>query len=301
MATAVTIGNFDGVHLGHVALVRRCRELVGPSGRVVVLAFDPHPLTLLRPTIAPRRLTTLERRSALLRSVGADDVVVLTPTAELLAVEPDAFIDSLLQSYAPGYIVEGDDFHFGRGGRGSNKTLQVLSSRPECAPFTSVVVPPVEVALSDQSIVRCSSSLLRLLVRSGRTLDAGAVCGRPYEVTGIVQRGDQLGRTIGFPTVNICTECLYPADGVYAATIVLEDNTRLPAAANVGSRPTVQGVQRRIEAHAIGHTLPFEYGWPIRVELGAFLRDQVRFDGLDRLKAQLRRDCDRASGTYSRL
>jgi riboflavin kinase/FMN adenylyltransferase len=295
MTTAVTIGNFDGVHLGHAALVQRCRALVGPMGRVVVLTFDPHPLTLLCPARVPERLTALERRAALLRELGADHVEVLLPTPEFLGLEPDEFVNWLLRSFEPSFIVEGEDFHFGRGGRGTNKTLQLLSSRPGFATYQSIVVPPVEVSLSDQSIVRCSSSLLRFLVVQGRTTDAGTMQGRPYEVTGTVVQGDQLGRTIGFPTINIETQCLYPADGVYAATIVTPDNTRLAAAANVGSRPTVKGVQRRIEAHATGSVLPFEYNWPVRLEFGAFLRDQVRFDGLERLTAQLRRDCARAA------
>lgn len=293
MITALTIGNFDGVHLGHIALVKRCRAVAGADGRVVVLTFDPHPLTLLRPAASPARLTTFSQRSEVLKAAGADEVHALTPSQEFLALEPDEFIDQVLQQYSPSYIIEGDDFHFGRGGRGNNRTLAILSSREGFKDYTPEVVSPIEVTLADHNIVRCSSSALRYLISNGRTVDASTILGRPYEVVGTVTKGDQRGRTIGFPTVNIDTQCMMPADGVYAANLTTPDGLQLTAAVNVGSRPTFSGIQRRIEAHAIGQQLPFDYGWAAKLAFGAFLRDQIRFDSVERLKSQLARDCQR--------
>jgi riboflavin kinase/FMN adenylyltransferase len=290
--TSLSIGNFDGVHVGHVRLIHRARELVGPKGRVIALAFDPHPISVLRPQRTPERLTSFEQRASLLREVGADEVVKLEPTHEFLAQEPDVFLRSVIGDYHPTHIVEGHDFHFGRHAKGSPSTLRVLG---EAWGVHTEIVDPVEVSLSDQLIARASSSLLRTLLAGGRVQDAARVLGRPYSVSGSVTKGDQRGRTIGFPTLNVPGETMFPADGVYAGIAVLPGGRRLEAAVNIGSRPTFAGVERRVEAHIIDTALPFEYGWPVTIEFHAFLRDQVRFAGVEALLAQLKRDVARAS------
>ena len=300
MRTALTIGNFDGVHLGHVQLVAEARRLVdagGTRGRVVALAFDPHPLTLLRPESAPHRLTTFADRTYLLKQAGADEVEQLSPTAQFLSVEPDAFINNLCSHYKPSFFVEGPDFHFGKAAKGSPATLRVLA---DAFGFAAHIVPPVEVPLSDQTIVRASSSVVRSMLRLGRVFDAALILGRRYALRGEVVQGDQRGRTIGFPTCNLSTDCMLPADGVYAATATLPDGTSHPAAINIGTRPTFNGVQRRLEAHLIGAKLELTYGWELQVVFQTFLRDQVRFDSIDRLKTQLSKDCDRAFGLINR-
>lgn len=300
--TAITIGNFDGVHIGHTALVRRCRELAGNGGKVVVLAFDPHPMTKLRPQVAPPRLTTFEQRTAWLREAGADEVARLTPDDTLLGKTPGQFVDWLRAQHSPRWIVEGADFHFGKGRAGNVEVLRTLGQK---LGFECDVVGAVEVALTDQLMARASSSLVRWLLSHGRVRDAAIVLGRPYELAGTVVQGDRRGRTIGFPTANIATEQLLPADGVYAAEVVLPSGRRTAGAFNVGSRPTFNGTGRRAEVHVLGASgngnapewapldgLP-EYGWPIAVRLIAWIRDDVRFDGVATLVDQIRRDCER--------
>lgn len=299
--TALTIGNFDAVHIGHAALVARARELVGPSGRVVALVFDPHPLTRLRPEAAPPRLSTFDQRSARLHALGADTIERLDPDCGVLSLSPEQFVANLVEKYTPAAIVEGEDFHFGKARAGNVRTLAALG---RVHGFACDVVPPVEVALTDATIVRASSSIVRWLVAHARVRDAALVLGRPYEVEGVVIRGDRRGRLIGCPTANLHTEQLLPADGVYAGVATLPDGRTLPAAVNVGTRPTFDGVGRRLEAHLLHapakaecvEGLP-EYGWRLRVEITRFVRDDLRFDSVEDLCAQMRRDLARCATT----
>jgi riboflavin kinase / FMN adenylyltransferase len=312
----ITIGNFDGVHVGHAALVRRARELAAGTGgpgaglnaggtpRVVAMAFDPHPFTRLRPELAPPRLTVWERRVELLGELGADEVVRLEPTDELLGKTPREFTEWLLRDFAPAAVVEGPDFHFGRARSGNMQTLEELGRE---LGFAVETVAPVEVMLSDASVVRASSSVARWLIEHGRVTDAARVLGRPYEVEGVVEPGDRRGRTIGFPSANIRTECMLPADGVYAGVGVLGDGRRMTAAISVGTKPTFGEHRRIIEAflldrgqevaHGGNHWEPLpglpEYGWPLRLEVRHWLRDQARYGTLEALVEQMLRDCRR--------
>ncbi len=233
--TAITIGNFDGVHAGHRALVAAARALAGVPGRVVALCFDPHPFSVLRPQLAPARLTTFPQREALLRQAGADAVVRLQPTTEFLALSPEQFIRSLIADYHPSAIVEGPDFHFGAGRKGSPATLAALG---EGLGFSVQIVPPVEVVLEDQLTARASSTMVRWLLSVGRVADAARVLGRPHALSGMVRQGQRRGRTIGVPTANLEAEQMLPADGVYAAVATLPDGRRCGAAMNVGTPPT---------------------------------------------------------------
>ncbi|MFZ4575014.1 MAG: riboflavin biosynthesis protein RibF [Phycisphaerales bacterium] len=296
--TAITIGNFDGVHLGHQALVARCRTHAGSHGRVLALAFDPHPNSLLNPSKSPVRLTTFEQRIRLLRAAGADEVIRLEPSQELLDLTPRQFFDRVIRVHDPRWVVEGDDFRFGKGRTGGIGTLASLG---EELGFNVDVVEPFTLALGDHLVVKASSTLVRWLLDGGRVNDAALVLGRPYTLRGAVVRGDRRGRTIGFPTANLAVENATPMDGVYAAAAVLPGGARFPCMLNVGTRPTFDGVERRVEAHLIGapseedrlRGLP-EYGWELSLELVAWLRDQVRFSGVDRLIEQLSRDRERA-------
>ncbi|MEM9559638.1 MAG: riboflavin kinase [Planctomycetota bacterium] len=298
---AITIGNFDGVHAGHRALVRRARELVGPEGRVVAVTFHPHPITRLRPDTRVELLTTIEQRTELLRAAGADEVDRLEPTPELLGRSPGEFLAWISERHGRGWIVEGPDFRFGKGRAGDLATLRDLAPRHGLEPS---VVEPVSVALRDQSIVRASSTTARWLIANGRVRDAALVLGRPYTIAGRVVRGDRLGRTIGFPTANIATGNRPPGDGVYAGIARLADGRRFAAAVNSGTRPTVEGAAHRLEAHLLNASpgeafAPIagldEYGWPIELELIAWVRDQVRFAGVDMLREQLTRDIERVA------
>ena len=300
----ISIGTFDGVHLGHAALVERAVALAGSAphhhscpGRVVALCFDPHPMTKLRPEAAPARLTTFETRKRELLRLGTSEVVRLEPTEALLGLSAREFVEKLVREYSPAVIVEGTDFRFGRGRAGSVATLEELGRELE---FGVEVVPTVDVALNDHSVVNASSTIVRWLVIQGRVKDAALVLGRPYELSGVVVRGDRRGRTIGFPTANLATECLLPADGVYAGVAVLEDGRRFNAAVSVGTRPTFDGIGRRAEAFVLDVPrgvqiagLP-EYGWAIRLEMLAWLRDDVKFGSVESLVEQIERDCVRA-------
>lgn len=296
--TVLTIGNFDGVHVGHAALVRAARDEAGADGRVVVLAFDPHPMTVLNPARAPHRLGGFERRAALLRRLGADGVVRLDPTDRLLGLAARDFIAEVVRDYAPAAIVEGRDFHFGKGRTGNVTLLARFGAEMG---FAARIIPPVEVALTDQSIVTASSTLTRWLVRHGRIRDAAIVLGRPHEVLGTVVAGDRLGRTLGFPTANLRTDDLAPADGVYAGLAHLPDGRTAAAAISVGTRPTFDGKDRRVEPFLLDTAsesggniagLP-EYGWSMRLEFTGFVRDQIRLESVDTLCRQMARDVER--------
>jgi riboflavin kinase/FMN adenylyltransferase len=298
--SVVTIGSFDGVHLAHAALVRRAREIAAqtPGTRTVALAFDPHPSTLLSPERTPPRLTTFEQRADLLGRAGADEVVRLEPTPEFLAQSPEAFIARLVHELHPLAIVECPDFRFGKGRAGNTSALEHLGRHHN---FQVETVETLEVALTDCTVVRVSSTMIRWLLENGRVRDAAILLGRDYEIEGAVVRGDRRGRTIGFPTANINSPCMVPADGVYAGIATLPDARRFPAAISVGSKPTFGPNERAVEAFLIDadqsgtsiRGLP-EYDWTIRVTFSHWLRDQARFESIPALIEQMHRDCARA-------
>ena len=295
---AITIGNFDAVHLGHRALIARARSLAGPGGEVVAMAFHPHPFARLRPELAPPEIEPWDTRVRRLTDAGADRVERLEPTPELLGMSPGAFVDRLAETHRPTHLVEGRDFHFGKGRAGTIDTLRDLAARHGIA---VEVVPPVVVTLRDQSEVVASSTLIRWLLAHGRVRDAAYALGRPHELAGTVVPGDRLGRTIGFPTANLDTACLCPAPGVYAGVAILPGGSEAVAAIHVGPRPAVGRDEHRVEAHLLDPGggawnpppgLP-ESGWSCTLRLIGRVRDIVHLDGLDALTAQIARDCDR--------
>jgi len=304
--TIVTVGNFDGVHVGHGAIVARAGDLarsLNAAGGVVVLAFDPHPATTLAPERAPAQLTGFEERAGLLRRAGAGRVIRLAPTDELLGLSPEAFFEWVVATHNPRAFVEGTDFRFGRGRAGSVETLRELG-RPRGIDIE--LVRPVAVALSDHSVVTASSSVTRWLLGHGRVRDAWSVLGRPHRLSGTVVRGDRRGRDLGFPTANLETRNMLPRDGVYAAIAQLPDGSRRGAAVSVGSKPQFGGGERTAEAYILDApgaagtpNLPglAEYGWTLGLELVGWVRDQMRFDSIGRLVEQMGRDCDRVRST----
>jgi len=309
-STGITIGNFDGVHRGHARLVRATRSAVGERGRVVVLSFDPHPISVLRPALTPPRLTHFEQRRRLLVAAGADKVVALQPTKEFLAQDAVDFIRSIVESESPAYIVEGPNFRFGKGRAGSVETLR----RHEADfGYQTIVIDPVEAELRNQHIVRISSTMVRWLLARGRVEDARRLLGRPYDIECPVRPGDQRGRTIGVPTANLDHGgLLLPADGIYAgrASIMRHDadrtssnglaGTSYPAAISIGTKPTFGDHPRVCEAHLIGYDGPQDdYGWTIHLEFHNWLRDQVAFRGMEPLVDQLRRDIERTDRLMS--
>ncbi|MFG0293249.1 MAG: bifunctional riboflavin kinase/FMN adenylyltransferase [Phycisphaerales bacterium JB050] len=298
--TVVSIGSFDGVHVGHRALIERARSIAGDDGRVVALAFFPHPMSRLRPEAAPGRLTDFDQRCDLLREEGADEVLALEPTPELLGRTPEEFVDWVCSEYSPCVFVEGPDFRFGRARAGDNRVLRDLGERKG---FRVEVVDEVEVALADQSIVRASSTVIRWLLEQGRVADASTVLGRSYEVCGIVRQGDQRGRLLGYPTANVETGTMLPRDGVYAGEASLPDGTVRAAAIHIGPRATFDRMNRTMEVFVIDWNGPLaegraEYGWPISVRFRAWLRDQAKYDSAAELCVQMSRDVERATGLY---
>ena len=272
-----------------------------------MLAFDPHPAAILAPDRVPPRLTSFADRAAALQRAGADRVEPLVPTPELLGLSPEAFVDGLVERFAPVCFVEGPDFRFGRKRTG---TLQTLESLGRSRGFTVEQVEPVFVALTDQTVVRASSTMTRWLLGHGRVRDASAVLGKPYTLAGVVERGQRRGRAIGIPTANLGLPAdgpVPPADGVYACRAMLPDGSARPAAVSVGTNPTFDGSVRTVEAHVLGIErdgdailgLP-EYGWPMTLEFIAWVRDQSRFSGVDELVAQLHRDLDRVGSLMHR-
>lgn len=285
----LTPGNFDGVHLGHQALVRAARERADAEGwRAVAMFFDPHPTAFFRPEAAPPLLTQPARRAELLRARGADAVDVRTFDAAFAAQSPEAFVeDVLVGEHRVRAIVCGPDFRFGAKRAGDVSVLRRLG---EAHGFDVRVVDPVREA---GGVV--SSTRVRGLIGEGEVAAASALLDRYHDVTGVVVEGDRRGRTIGFPTANLAGPedsplGMVPADGVYAVIARADDGPPLRGVANIGVRPTFEA-GRSLEVHL----LDFEgdlYGRRLRVAFVARLRGERKFDGVDALVAQLGRDVE---------
>ena len=297
--TALTLGNFDGVHRGHAAILAAARQAVGADGRVVAVTFDPAPVDILRPGSGPPQLLTPGERVAALEAAGADAVDVVRPDTDLLNQSPREFIGGLVERHAPGYVLEGPDFRFGRRRAGDNKTLAALGGE---LGFIASVVPRLHAPLSGWWSAPVSSSLCRWLVGRGRMRDAASCLGRPHRLTAEVVRGEQRGRTIRIPTANLDPAALagrlIPRDGVYAATAHVADDSMasssgFPAAVSIGIKPTFGAAQLTVEAHLIGadHLGADDlYGRTLSLDFHRFARDQFRYDRVDALVEQLHRD-----------
>lgn len=287
----LSVGNFDGVHLGHRRLIETARregdKIAAP---IVAMTFEPHPLAILAPHRAPARLSTLHERLELLAAAGVDTTIVLHTDRDLLSITADEFLNLLARSCRPRVIVEGPTFNFGRGRAGSIVTLQEHAAR---LGYRAIIVdelygrelggnPPI------------NSSAIRDALGDGRVADAAAMLGRPYRIVGIVGSGDGRGAALGFPTANIeAISHLLPAHAVYAAAAQLHDGTLRLAAVNIGPQPTFDQMSARVEAFV----LDFEgllRGKPLGLHLFAQLRGQEKFAGVDALVAQLHADVRRA-------
>jgi riboflavin kinase / FMN adenylyltransferase len=284
--TAVAIGVFDGVHLGHQALLAATRELADDSLRCLAVTFDPHPAMLFRPQSAPKLLTSVHRRVELLKQHGADEVRVLNFDHDLALLSPEAFIDTVLAEQCQAqHVVVGENFRFGHRASGSVDTLMELGAARGFAAH------PQALVLNDATAV--SSTRTREAVASGDVEQAARLLGRLHRVDGTVAEGDKRGRELGFPTANVPADprCAVPADGVYAGWLIRAGGDRLPAAISVGTNPTFEGERdRRIEAHVLDRDDLDLYGEQIGIEFLVQLRAMQRFDTLDALVAQMRED-----------
>jgi len=282
---AVSIGNFDGVHRGHAALLTELRRQADAlDGPAVALTFDPHPVELLRPGQAPPRLTTTEDRSQLLLELGADHVLILRTTHEMLALRAADFFTEVIQKRLQARaLVEGSNFGFGRGREGDVTTLARLCA---AAKIGLTVVPPLIL-----DGVEVSSSRVRSALTMGNVREAMTLLGRPYRLHGIVGLGQRRGQKLGFPTANLeHVQTLVPGDGVYAVRVP-HGGKIWPGAANIGPNPTFGEEARKVEIHLIGYQGDL-YGQPLAVDFLARLRDTRPFKNIAELVEQIRRDIE---------
>jgi riboflavin kinase/FMN adenylyltransferase len=287
---ALTIGNFDGVHLGHRALIDAARaDAASLGGRSAALTFEPHPAKALNPEMAPRLITTLSHKLELLEACGLDATVVQTFDQSFASLSPRDFVDgTLLRDLGVRSVVVGEDFSFGKGRSGSVRELAVWL--PEGGARLRLVHP---VTLDGIPI---SSTRIREMLLEGRVEAAARLLGRPFDLDGTVVRGMGRGATIGWPTANVHSETeLLPESGVYAVRVRLGDGSVLPGAANLGRKPTFgEGGALTVEVHLIGHSGGSLLGTRLRVAFIARLRDEMRFPSIDALKAQIAKDVERA-------
>ena len=280
----VALGNFDGFHLGHQAVVRRAIDRAFHERRPAVVAtFDPHPVIFFRPDVPPFRLTTLDQRQALFDHAGADAMLVFEFGAALASMDAEAFVAEVLvgQIGAAG-VITGDDFSFGKGRTGDPALLRALGERHGLA---AEAVP--QVLLEGQ---RISSGRIREALVGGDTGTATHMLSRDFAIEGVVQRGDARGRELGFPTANVTLgDYQRPRYGVYAVRVTLDDGTEHPGVANLGVRPTFQPPHELLEAYLFGFDGDL-YGRRIEVALHAYIREERKFGDLDGLVAQMRED-----------
>jgi riboflavin kinase/FMN adenylyltransferase len=289
--TAVVIGNFDGVHLGHRHVLARAREIADERSLLVVaVTFDPHPMAVLRPEHAPTTLTSLEVRAELLGEVGADAVLALPFDLEVANWSPEEFVEQVLvDGLHAAAVVVGANFRFGHRAAGDVATLRATGER---FGFTAEGIP------LDGGPQVWSSTYVRMSLAAGDVAGAAEALGRPYAVRGIVVKGDQRGRELGFPTANVPTDTMTaaPPDGVYAGWLRrLDTGERYPAAISVGTNPTFAGDRpRRVESYVLDRTDLELYGVEVEVSFVERLRGMVAFEGVDKLVEQMTDDVDRA-------
>ncbi|WP_336957836.1 bifunctional riboflavin kinase/FAD synthetase [Sphingobium aquiterrae] len=284
----LALGNFDGFHLGHQAVVARALALARAQGRPLIVAtFDPHPVRLFRPDAAPFRLTTLDQRARLFARAGADAMLVFTFDRAFAALGAEAFVDLLIGKIGAAGVVTGQDFTYGSGRSGNVARLMEAGARRG---FIAEAVAPVTDAHGEV----VSSSRIREALQAGDCATATGLLTRPFAIEGKVQHGDKLGRTIGFPTANIdMGKYLRPAYGIYAVRGLLPDGRVLDGAANLGIRPTFDPPKELLEPYFFDFAESL-YDQLIEVQLIEWLRAEAKFDGLDALVAQMEADCDRA-------
>ena len=284
----VSVGTFDGVHRGHRVVVQTARAVADRLALpLVVLTFDPHPMSVVRPGTEPPAVATVRHRVELLGQCGADAVLVLPFDTSVAAMTADEFVDVVLvHALGAHAVVVGEDFRFGHRAGGD---VELLRERGAEVGFELVAVSPV-----GHEGVRWSSTEVRRRVEAGDVAGAAAVLGHVFEVEGPVVRGDQRGRHLGYPTANLAVApgMLVPADGVYAGYLRRLDAPLhvMPAAVSVGTNPTFDGSRRAVEAYVLDADALDLYDVEVAVSFVARLREQRRFDDVGALVAQMARD-----------
>jgi riboflavin kinase/FMN adenylyltransferase len=281
----VALGNFDGFHRGHQAVVGAAVAHGRATGKpVLVASFDPHPVRHFKPDTPPFRLTTLEQRAELFGAAGADAMLVFNFNQVLANVSAEDFVSEWLIGRAGAvHVVTGEDFTFGKGRRGNVTLLQQLGTT---LGLTAEAVGPVCDA--DGPI---SSSRVREALIAGDPQEAARLLTRPFRIQGTVQHGDKLGRTIGFPTANIALDRYQrPKYGIYAVRALLPDGRVVDGAANIGVRPTFDPPKELLEVYLFDFAESL-YDHLVEIELIAYIRPEAKFDSLEALTAQMDKDC----------
>lgn len=284
----VALGNFDGVHAGHQAVVGRAVDRARAEGRPAIVAtFDPHPMRYFRPDTPPFRLTTLDQRQRLFEAAGADAMLVFGFDAVLAGLTAREFAaERLVKRIGAAGVVTGADFTFGKDRGGDVGMLAGIGAE---LGFSADTVAPVTDAGGP-----ISSSRIRDALRAGRPREAAALLTRPFTIQGTVEPGAQLGRQLGYPTANLrLGNYLRPRYGIYAVRGRLHDGQVVDGVASLGIRPTIEPPLELLEPYFFDFAGDL-YGRTIEVELIEFLRDEARFDSLDALKDQIAADCDAA-------
>ena len=284
----VALGNFDGFHLGHQAVVGRAVKRARAEGRPALVAtFDPHPMRYFKPDTPRFRLTTLEQRAALMQAAGVDAMLVFAFDEPMAALSAEAFVrERLIDQLGVAGVVTGEDFTFGKARSGSVDGLAVLGRE---LGFSADTVGAVE-----REGETVSSTRIRAALREGRPRDAAALLTRPFAIAGEVRHGDKLGREIGYPTANVdLGNYLRPAYGIYAVKVTLADGRVVDGAANLGIRPSFDPPKELLEPYLFDFSGDL-YGQVIEVALIEYLRPEAKFETLEALKMQMAADCDRA-------
>ena len=292
--SVVTIGVFDGVHRGHQRIVGAAAEEARRRGlRSVVITFDPHPDEVVRPGTHPPLLATTGRRIELLGGLGTDAVAVVPFTLELSKTPPDEFVQKVLvDRLHAAHVIVGEDFRFGHKAKGDVALLRELGGKYD---FTAEGVPLV----ADGGTI--SSTYIRERLEAGEVEAAAEALGRPHRVEGVVVRGHRRGRALGFPTANLETppNTEIPADGVYGGWLVCDSDrypgSRWPAAISIGTNPTFEGAgERTVEAYALDRDDLDLYGEHMGVDFTGRIRETLKFESVEALVEEMRRDVDRA-------
>jgi riboflavin kinase / FMN adenylyltransferase len=280
----LALGNFDGFHLGHQAVVGRAVARGFHERRPVIVAtFDPHPVNYFKPGLPPFRLTTLDQRERLFAHAGADAMLVFEFGAELASMDAEEFVSGVLgRRIGAAGVVTGDDFSFGKGRKGDVRLLERVGREH------GVIAEAVPQVMIDGE--RVSSGRIREALVAGDLGTATRLLTRDYAIEGVVQRGDARGRELGYPTANLALgDYQRPKYGIYAVRVTLEDASEHPGVASLGVRPTFQPPQELLEAHLFAFDGDL-YGRRIEVALHAFIREERKFESVDALVAQMRED-----------
>ncbi len=288
--SVVTIGNFDGMHIGHQAIFAKAvEEAKARDARAVALTFEPHPEAFFRPDSAPVRLAPPPHKFDIMGQYGVDAIVVLSFDKTLAGQSPEEFVEGILvESLKASHVVVGEDFRFGKKRAGDTESLKELG-----APHSMTRTAAEWVRWNDEVV---SSTRIRKAIAKGEMAKVRGMLGRPYRLFGNVGHGDARGRTLGYPTANMNVEDMaIPRNGIYATTLATKGGTHWRAATSIGVRPTFGGGERTVETFVLDERIDDEldlYGDDVELDIYKRLRDELKFDGPEELVAQMDRDIE---------